>query len=505
MKGKFYLEMLCIGLVLLFNSIATAQNEPPVVDPGGPYSGVAGKPVQFDASGTTDPDGDILTYLWDFGDGTPPPFPSQDPTATHVYAAHGNYTAMLSVTDGVNDPVLVGLSVEILDQQPPVVDPGGPYSGVAGEPVQFDGSGSLDPDGTIISYDWDFGDGNTGTGISTTHIYAAVGIYTVTLTVTDDDGATDTATTTATIADLVNTADLSVTKSDSPDPVIVGSNLIYTLTVQNDGPTTARSVVVTDILMAGVNYVSNDCGAAPPVGNALTWNVGNLANGASAACNITVIPTSVGLIINQATISSSTTDPTSSNNTVAEETVTVSVPDLDGDGIPDDNDNCPDISNLLQSDYDNDGLGDVCDNCLTIANPSQNDTDGDSFGNACDNCLSIQNNQSDMDGDGVGDLCDNCPSDPNPNQLDRDGDGKGDECDLCPLLRIFDEGSEEVQILRDFRDNVLNQTLEGKQLIEAYYKWSPLIVRALEDDEKFREELTELIDEILPLMQGSLE
>jgi hypothetical protein len=81
---------------------------------------------------------------------------------------------------------------------PPVSDPDGPYIGIIGGPLTFDGSGSYDPDGTI-SYEWDFGDTGTGTGATPTHTYASDGIYTVTLTVTDDDGATDTATTTATI------------------------------------------------------------------------------------------------------------------------------------------------------------------------------------------------------------------------------------------------------------------------------------------------------------------
>jgi uncharacterized repeat protein (TIGR01451 family) len=430
--------------------------------------------------------------------------------------------------DNDGDLLYDGEDPDCVTNEPPIADPNGPYTGTVGIPVQFDGSGSSDPDGTIISYDWDFGDGGTGGGVTPTYTYAGPGLYTVTLTVTDDEGVTDTATTTADIGDLVNEADLSVIKRDSPDPVIVGSNLIYRLTAQNDGPDTAESVVVTDALPASVNYVSNNCGAAPPAGNVLTWNVGNLASGASVVCNITVIPSSVGLIINQATILSSTTDPNPDNDTTAEDTATMPVPDSDGDGIPDDIDNCPDIPNLFQNDYDNDGIGnvcdnclntinfdqgdqdndgagDVCDNCVTIANPDQNDTDGDSIGNACDNCPSIQNNQSDMDGDSVGDVCDNCPDDPNPNQLDRDGDGKGDECDVCPILRIFGEGSEEVHLLRDFRDYVLNQTSEGRQLIEIYYEWSPVIVRTLEEDEEFRDEITELIDGIVPLVQESME
>jgi hypothetical protein len=79
----------------------------------------------------------------------------------------------------------------------PVANPGGPYQVSTGAPIQFDGTGSYDPDGTIVSYAWNFGDGATGTGSTPVHAYANVGRYTVTLTVTDNDGNQSSATTAA--------------------------------------------------------------------------------------------------------------------------------------------------------------------------------------------------------------------------------------------------------------------------------------------------------------------
>ncbi len=89
-------------------------------------------------------------------------------------------------------------------------------------------------------------------------------------------------------------------------------------------------------------------------------------------------------------------------------------PDSDGDGIVDEEDNCPFDPNPSQQDTDGDDDGDVCDNCPNTYNRDQGDTDGDGVGNACDNCPTHANSgQPDSDGDGFGDACDNCSDQPN--------------------------------------------------------------------------------------------
>jgi len=87
-------------------------------------------------------------------------------------------------------------SGEFTTQQSPIniapVADAGPYQMInVGQQVQFDGSGSFDTDGSIVSYYWDFGDGTMGSGVSPFHTYASEGTYTVFLTVTDDKGAKD--------------------------------------------------------------------------------------------------------------------------------------------------------------------------------------------------------------------------------------------------------------------------------------------------------------------------
>ena len=175
---------------------APVPNQPPNASfTASPTSGEAPLAVNFNGSGSTDPDGTIATYSWNFGDGAS----GTGVSRIHTYAAAGNYTVTLTVTDddGATDTStrLIQVTTAPVPNQPPNASfTASPTSGEAPLAVNFNGSGSTDPDGTIATYSWNFGDGASGTGVSRIHTYAAAGNYTATLTVTDDDGATDTST-----------------------------------------------------------------------------------------------------------------------------------------------------------------------------------------------------------------------------------------------------------------------------------------------------------------------
>lgn len=186
-------------------------NHAPVADASGsPLSGYAPLDVELSAAGSTDSDGDNLTYSWVFGDGAS----GTGASVNHTYTTPGEYTATVVVSDGELTSTAT-VAINVLTESgntPPVADlTSSTSTGQAPLQVTFDGTNSSDADNDILTYSWDFGDGNTMTGPTATHTFTDAGSYTVTLTVSDGQDSAQ-ATTTITVTD----DSTPVTRVDNP-------------------------------------------------------------------------------------------------------------------------------------------------------------------------------------------------------------------------------------------------------------------------------------------------
>jgi len=188
--------------------------QPPTADGvATPVAPRIGEVVTFDASLSFDFDGEIVSYAWDVdGDGQTD---SADAVTTHVFAAVGHYRASLTVTDNAGNsdtqvleidvgeaeatptptPVPIAPSTTVGALRPPVADFAyAPVSPAAGQRVTFDAAASVDFDGPIVRFTWDFdGDGNPDAeGVAVEWTFATPGSYDVAVTVTDEAGMSDT-------------------------------------------------------------------------------------------------------------------------------------------------------------------------------------------------------------------------------------------------------------------------------------------------------------------------
>ena len=179
--------------------------------------------VSVDGSASYDPDGTISSYAWTWGDGTN----GTGVTAIHTYATAGDKTITLTVTDNSGRMNSTSKIVTVFVQKPPVAE--FTYSSHF-LVVSVDGFASYDPDGTISSYTWAWGDGTTGTGMTATHTYATAGDKTITLTVTDNTGLMNSTSKIVTVTtqgpnDTIFKSPLMVnddTTNDQQAPVIAG-------------------------------------------------------------------------------------------------------------------------------------------------------------------------------------------------------------------------------------------------------------------------------------------
>ena len=148
---------------------------------------VTDKTADTDASASRDPDGSIQSYEWDWGDGSTTS--TTDATTNHTYSDAGDYTIVLTVTDDTGKTDTYSQEVTIENDPPTASFTTSSFTRYA----EVDASGSSAPDGTIVRYDWEWGDGTQTLqgSVQEQHDYGQSGTFTITLTVTDDNGNTD--------------------------------------------------------------------------------------------------------------------------------------------------------------------------------------------------------------------------------------------------------------------------------------------------------------------------
>src|SRR5216110_140400 len=176
----------------------SAANHPPTASAGGPYSGSEAAAVTFDGRGSSDPDGDALTYAWSFGDGST----GTGVQPSHAYADNGTYTVTLTVTDARGAASATVTTTATIANAAPTVNAGSNQTATVGSPITVSATFS-DPgvNDAPWAYAIDWGDGSPGTTgsttsqtapVSATHTYTKPGMYTMRVTVTDRDGASGT-------------------------------------------------------------------------------------------------------------------------------------------------------------------------------------------------------------------------------------------------------------------------------------------------------------------------
>ncbi len=185
--------LLCGLLLVGAVGCVSVPNQPPVAAiMASPVSGDVPLTVQFDGSGSYDPDGKITEYLWNFGDNTT----ESGVTVSHTYTQVGLYPVILTVKDDRGSTAVATVIIKVGNPPPIARFTVSATNGFAPLTVQFDASASSDPAALlapqrIVRHEWDFGDGISAIGQQVSHIYTRAGVYTVTLRVFDAEGASD--------------------------------------------------------------------------------------------------------------------------------------------------------------------------------------------------------------------------------------------------------------------------------------------------------------------------
>ncbi len=183
-----------------------------------PTSALTGDTFAFDSSRSTDLDGQVVSVAWDLGDGNA----SAERLVAHAYARPGEYVVRLTVTDDDGVSGTAERRVEVLNRPPVamlILDSPEVWKG---RPVTFNASESSDQDGTVVSYEWDFGDGSRRESSRSpwaVHTFAHGGPFTVRLTALDDLSDADVATLAVMVGNRPPVANLSASRAEAPTGV----------------------------------------------------------------------------------------------------------------------------------------------------------------------------------------------------------------------------------------------------------------------------------------------
>ena len=239
-----------------------------------PLSGTVPLTVSLSAMGSSDPDGTIQSYEWAFSDGI---------TATGVsvqkeFTMAGAYTVILTVTD---DDGAMETAEVMISAIAPMISPTAsftytPSSGEAPLTVNFDGSASSDPDGSISSYEWIFSDGEMLTGQTVQRMFDRAGTYGVALKVTDDDGLTH----------QTQQFSIAVSEPNRP-PVMVGDQNF--MVIENN---------VLELTLNGATDFEGDSLAYALVNSPTSGTLENCLGGTSdLTCSFTPVTDFVGTVV----------------------------------------------------------------------------------------------------------------------------------------------------------------------------------------------------------------
>ncbi|HET8890140.1 MAG TPA: PKD domain-containing protein [Candidatus Angelobacter sp.] len=210
--GNYTIFIKAVGQPSLTNKMSagvqlTVPNQPPtaVLSVSSPLTstfstGSLTAPVSVTAStsGSTDPDGSVVSSTINFGDGSAT---VSGPSASHTYSTAGTYTITATVTDNLGATASNSAAIVVSSSNQPPIAAISATPGIAYAPatVSVSAAGSYDPDGTIAGAVISFGDGTSASGLTASHRYSTAGVYTLTAKVTDNLGTSSSASTSVTV------------------------------------------------------------------------------------------------------------------------------------------------------------------------------------------------------------------------------------------------------------------------------------------------------------------